>query len=151
MRFVPGAGEMNSARRFRRSSSVVYVEAAARLGPRTGAVPMKVPSRALTTAAASAAKGSSCRPASSYWPCRVTCGAIRVSLRLEGRGDHHGQQDQSRQGQAWRARRQAKAHVGKAIGNEQMQAEGKALELKGKASQQIAKAGERATRQRVNK
>jgi len=41
--------------------------------------------------------------------------------------------------------------VGKAIGNEQMQAEGKALELKGKASQQIAKAGERATRQRVNK
>jgi uncharacterized protein YjbJ (UPF0337 family) len=37
----------------------------------------------------------------------------------------------------------AKAKVGKAIGNEQMEAEGRARELKGLAAQQIVKAGER--------
>jgi uncharacterized protein YjbJ (UPF0337 family) len=38
----------------------------------------------------------------------------------------------------------AKAKVGKALGNEQMEAEGLARELKGKATQEIVKAGERA-------
>jgi uncharacterized protein YjbJ (UPF0337 family) len=38
----------------------------------------------------------------------------------------------------------AKARVGKAIGNEQMQAEGAARQLKGKATQEVVKAGERA-------
>jgi len=36
-----------------------------------------------------------------------------------------------------------KAAVGKAIGNEQMQAEGKARQLKGSVAQQVAKASER--------
>jgi len=38
-----------------------------------------------------------------------------------------------------------KGTVGKVIGNEQMEAEGKAKELKGQARQEVAKAGERAT------
>jgi uncharacterized protein YjbJ (UPF0337 family) len=38
----------------------------------------------------------------------------------------------------------AQAKVGKAIGNEQMQAEGLARELTGKASQGVVKAGQRA-------
>jgi len=38
----------------------------------------------------------------------------------------------------------AKAGLGKAIGNEQMRAEGAARQLKGKATQQVVKAGERA-------
>ena len=37
-----------------------------------------------------------------------------------------------------------KAGVGKLVGNEQMQAEGKAHELRGKAKQEAAKAAERA-------
>jgi uncharacterized protein YjbJ (UPF0337 family) len=38
----------------------------------------------------------------------------------------------------------AKATVGKAIGNEEMEAEGLARELTGKAAQEIVKAGQRA-------
>lgn len=38
----------------------------------------------------------------------------------------------------------AKAKLGKAIGNEQMQAEGAARQLRGKATQEVVKAGERA-------
>jgi uncharacterized protein YjbJ (UPF0337 family) len=37
----------------------------------------------------------------------------------------------------------AKAAVGKAMGNEQMQAEGRARQLKGKTTQEVVKAGER--------
>jgi uncharacterized protein YjbJ (UPF0337 family) len=38
----------------------------------------------------------------------------------------------------------AKSRLGKAIGNEQMQAEGAARQLRGKATQEVVKAGERA-------
>jgi uncharacterized protein YjbJ (UPF0337 family) len=38
----------------------------------------------------------------------------------------------------------AKSRLGKAIGNEQMQAEGAARQLKGKATQEVVKVGERA-------
>lgn len=38
----------------------------------------------------------------------------------------------------------AKARLGKAIGNEQMEVEGAARQLRGKATQEVVKAGERA-------